>query len=133
MLTRDVLNIVRDERGGGTVMGLFWFMVIMAFCGMAIDTTNALRNKTGMQATADAAALAASIDLPDEGASELPQLQPVVARPMPAATAVHTGAVERGAAAVAGGTARRVALRFALRFGRTRVGVRHDAIVVCRA
>jgi Flp pilus assembly protein TadG len=59
-------KLLNDEQGGGTVMGLTWFMVLVAICGLAVDTTDGFHSKTALQATADAAALAASIDLPDE-------------------------------------------------------------------
>jgi hypothetical protein len=57
------VDFVRDERGGGTIMGLMWFMVLVGICGLAVDSTDGFRNKTMLQATADAAALAGSIDL----------------------------------------------------------------------
>lgn len=53
-----------DEGGGGTLWGLFWFMLLVAFAGLSVDTTDGFRNQTMLQATADAAALAAVIDLP---------------------------------------------------------------------
>jgi Flp pilus assembly protein TadG len=59
-------RMLRDERGAGTVMGLFWFMLLVGICGMAVDSTNGFRNETMLQATADSAALAAVIDLPDD-------------------------------------------------------------------
>jgi hypothetical protein len=62
-------DFVRDEFGGGTVMGLMWFMALVGICGLAVDSTDGLRNKTGLQATADASALAAVIDLPNNGAA----------------------------------------------------------------
>ncbi len=55
-----------DQRGAGTIMGLMWFMLLVGITGMAVDTTNGFRSRTMLQATADAAALAAAIDLPDE-------------------------------------------------------------------
>ena len=58
-----------DEQGGGTIWALFWFLVVVAFAGLAVDTTDGLRNRTMLQATADAAALAAAIDLPDADAA----------------------------------------------------------------
>ncbi|MHA1528220.1 MAG: pilus assembly protein TadG-related protein [Alphaproteobacteria bacterium] len=61
--TRRFLN---DERGGGTVMGLLWFMLLVGITGLAVDITDGLRSQTMLQATADASALAAAIDLPDE-------------------------------------------------------------------
>ena len=40
-------------------------MMTTAFCGLAVDATDAFRGRTMLQATADSAALAAVIDLPD--------------------------------------------------------------------
>ena len=47
-------------------MGLLWFILLVGITGMAVDVTDGFRNRTMLQATADAAALAAAIDLPDE-------------------------------------------------------------------
>ena len=58
-----------DERGGGTVWGLTWFMLLVGICGMAVDTTDGFRNKTMLQATADTAALAGVVDLPSAAAA----------------------------------------------------------------
>ncbi|HUF86046.1 MAG TPA: TadG family pilus assembly protein [Thermohalobaculum sp.] len=66
MRNAGLSRFMADERGGGTIMGLFWFMVLLAAAGLAVDSTDGLRNKTMLQATADAAALAAAIDLPNE-------------------------------------------------------------------
>jgi hypothetical protein len=52
-------------------MGLFWFMLLVGITGLAVDTTDGFRNRTMLQATADASALAAAIDLPDAGAAVL--------------------------------------------------------------
>jgi hypothetical protein len=65
MFKLRVFDFVREERGGGTIMGLLWFILIVGVTGLAVDSTNGLRNRTLLQATADAAALAAVIDLPD--------------------------------------------------------------------
>ena len=62
-------RFLTDNHGGGTIIGLFWFMALVAICGLAVDATNGLRNRTMLQATADAAALAGTIDLPDSGAA----------------------------------------------------------------
>ena len=64
-------DFTRDERGAGTIMGLLWFMLLVGITGMAVDTTNGFRNRTMLQATADAAALGGVIDLPD-GAAAVP-------------------------------------------------------------
>ncbi len=64
--TRKFLN---DEHGGGTVMGLLWFILLVGITGLAVDVTDGFRSQTMLQATADASALAAVIDLPDEAAA----------------------------------------------------------------
>jgi hypothetical protein len=46
-------------------MGLLWFILLVGITGMAVDITNGFRAQTMLQATADASALAAVIDLPD--------------------------------------------------------------------
>jgi hypothetical protein len=66
MLRGCGLKFLNDEHGGGTVMGLLWFILLVGICGLSVDITDGYRSKTMLQATADAAALAAVIDLPDE-------------------------------------------------------------------
>jgi uncharacterized membrane protein len=46
-------------------MGLLWFILMVGICGLAVDSTNVFRSRTMLQATADATALAAAIDLPN--------------------------------------------------------------------
>jgi len=65
MATERVQQFWRDEQGAGTVFGLLWFALLVGICGLAVDITNGFRSRTMLQATADAAALAAAIDLPD--------------------------------------------------------------------
>jgi hypothetical protein len=48
---------------------LVWFSLFVALAGLSIDTTRGFQSKTMLQATADAAVLAAVIDLPDEAAA----------------------------------------------------------------
>jgi Flp pilus assembly protein TadG len=67
MNTVCVSGFCRDEHGGGTIMGLFWFVMLVGITGLAVDATDGFRNRTMLQATADASALAAVIDLPDAG------------------------------------------------------------------
>jgi hypothetical protein len=66
MLRGCGLKFLNDERGGGTVMGLLWFILLVGICGLSVDITDGFRSQTMLQATADAAALAAVIDLPDQ-------------------------------------------------------------------
>ena len=56
MLCGDCRKFLNDELGGGTVMGLLWFILLVGITGMAVDATNGFRNRTMLQATADAAA-----------------------------------------------------------------------------
>ncbi len=57
---------LEDESGGFTIWSLLWFLVYAAIGGLAIDVTNAYRVQTELQATADAAALAGALVLPDQ-------------------------------------------------------------------
>ncbi len=68
MLGGDCRRFLNDELGGGTEMGLLWFALLVGLTGLAVDTINGLRNRTMLQATADAdaAALGDANDLPDE-------------------------------------------------------------------
>ena len=66
MLYAPVSRLLRDEQGGGTIMGLLWFVLMVGICGLAVDSTNGFRSRTMLQATADATALAAAIDLPND-------------------------------------------------------------------
>lgn len=61
-----IRNLLRDERGGYTVWALTWFMIYLAIGGLAVDATNAYRNQALLQSTADSAALAAVMSLPDQ-------------------------------------------------------------------
>jgi len=47
-------------------MGLLWFILLVGITGLAVDTINGFRNRTMLQAAADAdaAALGGAIDLP---------------------------------------------------------------------
>jgi hypothetical protein len=46
-----------------------WFALLVGICGLAVDITDGFRNKTMLQASVDAAALAAVIELPDESSA----------------------------------------------------------------
>jgi len=50
-------------------MSLFWFALLVGITGMAVDVTDGLRQRTMLQATADASALAGAIDLPNAAAA----------------------------------------------------------------
>jgi len=67
--SRTARTMSGDESGGMTIWALVWFSLFGAFCGLAVDTTDGFRTKTGLQATADAAVLAAVQELPDEDAA----------------------------------------------------------------
>ena len=63
MLRIRIYDFTRDERGAGTITGLLWFILLVGITGMAVDATNGFRNRTMLQATADAAVLGGAIDL----------------------------------------------------------------------
>lgn len=68
MLGQTLQQFLRDERGGYTLWSLVWFMLYLVIGGLSVDVTDAYRNKTLLQSTADAAALAAimSVGIPGE-------------------------------------------------------------------
>ncbi len=59
-------KFLNDESGGYTIWSLIWFSLYVAMGGLAVDMTDAYRNQTLLQATADASALAGVMSLPDE-------------------------------------------------------------------
>ena len=59
-------KFLRDESGGYTIWSLIWFSLYVAMGGLAVDMTDAYRNQTLLQSTADASALAAVMSLPDQ-------------------------------------------------------------------
>ena len=54
-----------DESGNATLWSLTWLLGFALMAGLAIDSTNGWRNKTMLQSTADAAALAGAMDIPN--------------------------------------------------------------------
>ncbi len=66
MFTRVLVRFVGDERGGYTIWSLMWFMLYVALGGIAVDMSDAFRNQTLLQGTADASALAGVISLSDQ-------------------------------------------------------------------
>ena len=69
MLTHKFRDFLADEQGGYTAWFLVWFALFMAFGGFAVDIGDAFRVETQLQATADAAALAGVMSLPDKSAA----------------------------------------------------------------
>lgn len=65
MSSKSVRSFIRDESGGYTVWSLIWFSLYVAMGGLAVDVTDAYRMRTQLQSTADAAALAGAMSLPD--------------------------------------------------------------------
>jgi hypothetical protein len=65
MLRKNMQGFLRDESGGYTVWSLIWFSLYVAMGGLAVDITDAYRNQTLLQATADSSALAGALSLPD--------------------------------------------------------------------
>ena len=61
----DCQKFLNDELGGGTVMGLLWFALLVGVTGLAVDIIDGSRTRTMRQATADAdaVALGGAIDL----------------------------------------------------------------------
>lgn len=66
MLGSSIRAFVRDESGGYTIWSLLWFMLYVCIGGLAVDVTDGYRNQTLLQSTADAAALAGVMSLPNE-------------------------------------------------------------------
>ena len=64
--TDSIQSFLSDDRGGGTVMGLLWFALVIGTFGLAIEITDGSRERTLLQAAADAAALAGVVELPNE-------------------------------------------------------------------
>lgn len=56
-----------DERGLGTVMALFWFILCAGIVGFSIDTSNAWRQKQALQKAADIGAHAGVVALANGG------------------------------------------------------------------
>ncbi|MEO0819951.1 MAG: pilus assembly protein TadG-related protein [Pseudomonadota bacterium] len=76
---------LQDEQGAWSLFNMFMFMLLAGLGGLALDVTNAYRHKTMLQVTADAAAAAAAMDLPDRSAA-LAAARAVVEANMPFAT-----------------------------------------------
>ena len=66
MRCRSFREFLSAERGSATVWSVTWFSLFVAFAGVSVDSTRGFQMKTMLQGTADAAALAAVIDLPRE-------------------------------------------------------------------
>lgn len=69
-IRNNMRAFLHAEDGASTVLAIFWFMLFCALGGLAVDITNGFRVQGMMQATADAAAHAAVMDLPDETTAE---------------------------------------------------------------
>ena len=65
MLVPGFSKFLRDESGGYTIWSLIWFSLYVAMGGLAVDMTDAYRNQTMLQATADSSALAGVMSLPN--------------------------------------------------------------------
>jgi hypothetical protein len=66
VLSTSFRKFLGDESGGYTIWSLIWFSLYVAIGGLAVDMTDAYRNQTMLQSTADASALAAVMSLPDQ-------------------------------------------------------------------
>ena len=60
-------KFIDDESGAYAVWSLIWFSLYVAVGGLAVDMTDAYRNQTMLQSTADASALAGAMSLPNAG------------------------------------------------------------------
>ncbi|MGI1661589.1 TadE/TadG family type IV pilus assembly protein [Palleronia sp. KMU-117] len=65
--SRAAARFAHDEDGAGTVFGLFLFMVFVILGGVALDSSNAWRNSTHLNASADSAAHAGAVALANGG------------------------------------------------------------------
>jgi hypothetical protein len=63
------IQFVRNEQGSLSRSGLPWIILLVGVCGLMVSSTNDIRNRAVLESTAEAAALAAVIDLPDNGAA----------------------------------------------------------------
>jgi Flp pilus assembly protein TadG len=73
MANKSLAKFLRDESGSYTLWSLVWFMLFVAFGGLAVDVTDAYRNQTQLQVTADAAALAAIMSVEKVGEDPVAQ------------------------------------------------------------
>ena len=67
MSLKSFKSFIHDETGSYTLWSLVWFMIFLALGGLAVDVTDAYRNQTQLQATADATALAAIMSVEKVG------------------------------------------------------------------
>ncbi len=63
---KDKAGFIRDEGGMVTHLALVVLILVLLFSGMSLDSSNAWRTRYILQTAADAAAHAASMELPDE-------------------------------------------------------------------
>jgi hypothetical protein len=70
MFITSFRSFLRDESGSYTVWSLIWFSLYVAMGGLAVDMTDAYRNQTLLQATADASALSGVLSLPDASSAK---------------------------------------------------------------
>ena len=71
---KSLHEFLQDDSGAMTIWALFWFILFVGLLGLAVDTTNGFRVQTMMQATADAAAHGAALDLPDDRRYDGPRM-----------------------------------------------------------
>ncbi len=63
------MSFTNDDSGAGTAWWVLWMIVFLMFGGIAADSANAWRMRAELQATADAAAHAGSVALPNTAAA----------------------------------------------------------------
>lgn len=66
---REDASFLNDDKGSGTAWWVLWMLGFMVFGGVAADSANAWRMRAQLQSTADAAAHAGVIDLPNSSAA----------------------------------------------------------------
>jgi len=75
-------RLIKNTTGSASVFVVCLLPMVLALCGLAIDGANAWRMRAMLQVTADASALAASMDLPN-AATALATAQNYAAKNMP--------------------------------------------------
>jgi hypothetical protein len=63
------IQFLRNEQGSLSRSGLPWIILLVGICGLVVSSAGEIRNRAMLESTAEAAALAAAMDLPDNGAA----------------------------------------------------------------
>lgn len=81
-MERGSIRLAREERGGIAVLAALSAPVLAGFAALAVDAGHAYMVRTELQSAADAAALAASMRLPDAAAA-LAEARTIAAENLP--------------------------------------------------